>query len=120
MAAASSPRSLIRPRGRRRPPSPTSAITLGLDAVPVRRGVTRVAPGTLLPIAGAHRHRAGVRSFATAIGLPGRTPLEAAALAELVRAAPWSAPSPTCASASIGHSAVAVITDGKTARSAAA
>ncbi|APR75237.1 Hypothetical protein A7982_00583 [Minicystis rosea] len=99
---------------------PEHEITLGLDAIPVRRGVTRVAPGTVLPMAVPVGIAMQSGSFAAAVGMPGRSPLEPAALAELVKGGAVERALADLRERVGGHSAVAVITDGKTARSASA
>jgi hypothetical protein len=100
---------------------PGFEVTLGRDAVPVRRGVTRVAPGTLLPapaplaIAAAHSGR-----FAAAVGLPGRSRIDAADMAPMARGITVEAALAELRDKVGGRAAVAVVTDGKTARVALA
>ncbi|MFT3771328.1 MAG: hypothetical protein QM820_38420 [Minicystis sp.] len=99
---------------------PDLGITVGRDAVPVRRGVTRVAPGTVLPMPVPVGIAVQSGSFAAAVGFPGRTTLEAAALAELVKGGAVAAALAELRERLGGHSAIAVVTDGKAARSATA
>jgi gamma-glutamyltranspeptidase/glutathione hydrolase len=99
-------------------PLPDLELAMGRDAVPVRRGVTRVAPGTVLPMAAPIGIAVHTGTFAAAVGLPGRAALEAAALAELVKGVPVETALADLRAHLGGHSAVAVITDGKTARAA--
>lgn len=103
-------------------PLPDLELTVGRDAVPVRRGVTRLAPGTVLPMPAPIGIAVQTGAFAAAVGLPGRAALDPAALAELVRGA-----SVETALADLrarlgggGREAVAVVTDGKSARAATA
>lgn len=97
---------------------PDLELTVGRDAIPVRRGVTRVAPGTVLPMAVPVGIAMAAHGFAAAVGLPGRGALAAAALAELVAGGAAESALSDLRERLGGHSAVAVITDGKTARSA--
>ncbi|AUX44054.1 hypothetical protein SOCE26_055140 [Sorangium cellulosum] len=63
---------------------PELEIVLGRDAVPVRRGITRLAPGTPLPAAApiAILQRS---AFAAAIALTGRPKVDVSALGALLR-----------------------------------
>jgi gamma-glutamyltranspeptidase/glutathione hydrolase len=99
---------------------PDLEITAGLDAVPVRRGVTRVPPGTVLPSAAPIGIAMASGGFAAAVGLPGRATLEAAALGELVQGAAIESALSALRERLGARGGVAVLTDGKTARSATA
>lgn len=86
------------------------------DAVPVRRGVTRIPPGTPLPAPApmAILHRKG--GFAAAVALPGRTSIDPTRLEALASGAPAaSALAELCDDQGQG-AAIAVLTDGRTAR----
>jgi hypothetical protein len=99
---------------------PDLEIALGRDAVPVRRGVTRIAPGTSLPMAAPIGIAMQPHGFAAAVGLPGRALLDAAALGELVRGAAVESALAGLRDRAGGAGAVAVVTDGRTARGVAA
>ena len=78
---------------------PGLEVTLGRFAVPVRRGVTRVPPGTLLPAPAPVAIAVQSGGFAAAIALLGRPRLDPAEVAEIARAAsPWRRRSPISAS----------------------
>lgn len=93
-------------------------IELGRHAVPVRRGVTRLAPGTALPMAAPVAIAVQTGGFAAAVGLPGRPALDVRALAELTTGAALETALAELRERLGGRAAVAVVTDGKTARSA--
>lgn len=95
-------------------------ISFGRHAVPVRRGVTRVAPGTVLPMAAPIGVAMQSHGFAAAVGLPGRASLSPAALAELLRGGAAEPALIELRDRASSRGAVAVITDGRTARSIAA
>jgi len=97
---------------------PGLEVTLGRWAVPVRRGVTRLAPGTLLPAPAPVAIAVRNGGFAAAVGLPGRQRIEIDLVAELVRGAAMETALADLREKAGGRSAVAVITDGKTARAA--
>ncbi len=94
-------------------PVPDLDLTVGRDAVPVRRGVTRVAPGTLLSAPAPIAIAVGPAGFAAAVGMPGRATVDAAALAEIAKGAAVEA---ALGERAEGRGAVAVVTDGTTAR----
>ncbi len=93
-------------------------MTLGRWAVPVLRGVTRLAPGTLLPAPAPVAIAVQSGGFAAAVGLPGRLRLEVELIAGLVRGAAMETALADLREKAGGRAAVAVITDGKTARAA--
>jgi hypothetical protein len=95
---------------------PELEITIGRDAIPVRRGVTRVAPGTLLAAPAPVAIAVGPGSFAAAVGMPGRASVDVAVLAEVGKGAAVEA---ALAERAEGRGAVAVVTDGTTARTVA-
>jgi gamma-glutamyltranspeptidase/glutathione hydrolase len=98
---------------------PELEVTLGLSAVPVRRGVTRVAPGTLLPAPAPVAIAVQTGGFAAAVALPGSAVLDAAAVAELARGTPVEAALAALRDRAAARAGVAVLTDGKTARAVA-
>lgn len=94
---------------------PALELELGRHAVPVRRGVTRTAPGTPLPALApmALLHRKG--GFAAALALPERTSVEPTSLAALASGARAEAAlAELCAES--GDAAIAVVSDGRVAR----
>ena len=95
-------------------------ITVGRDAVPVRRGVTRLAPGAILPMSAPLAITVQKGGFAAAVGLPGRPSIDVAALGELIKRAALETTLSELRERLGGRMAVAVITDGKTARAASA
>jgi gamma-glutamyltranspeptidase/glutathione hydrolase len=95
-------------------------IEVGRDAVPVRRGVTRLPPGTPLPMAAPLAIAVQNAGFAAAVGLPGRPAIDAAAAGELARGAALETALAELRERLGGRAAVAVVTDGKAARSAQA
>ena len=97
-------------------PVPALEVTLGRDAVPVRRGVTRVAPGTVLPAPAPVAIATGRGGFAAAVGLPGRARLDADDVAALARGVTVETALAELREKGGGRAAVAVVTDGKTAR----
>ena len=97
---------------------PGLEVTLGRSAVPVRRGVTRVAPGTVLPAPAPVAIALQSGGFATAVGLPGRALVEVLAVAGLARGAALETALAELRDHAGGDKAVAVVTDGKTARAA--
>jgi hypothetical protein len=97
---------------------PGFEVTLGRWAVPVRRGVTRLAPGTLLPAPAPIAIAVQSGGFAAAVGLPGRLRIDVDLAAGLVRGSAMETALADLRDKAGGRSAVAVITDGKTARSA--
>ena len=93
------------------------------DAVPVRRGVTRLAPGLALPMAAPVVIAVQTGGFAAALGLPGRPTLSLGALGALgglMKGAALETALAELRERLGGRAAVAVVTDGKTARSARA
>ena len=100
-------------------PVPDLEVVVGRDAIPVRRGVTRLAPGTVLSMAAPIGIVMQSHGFAAAIGLPGRAALEVGGLAELVRGF-TEATLADLRDRAGGHGAVGVVTDGKVARAIAA
>jgi hypothetical protein len=97
---------------------PGLEVTLGLHAVPVRRGVTRLAPGTLLPAPAPLAIAVQAGGFATAVGLPGCARIEVTGLAPLARGAALEAALFELREGAGARAAVAVVTDGKAARAA--
>ncbi len=97
---------------------PDLEVTLGLSAVPVRRGVTRVAPGTLLPAPAPIAIALQSGGFAAAVALPGLRRIEPSFAAELARGSAFETALAQVHERAGGRAAVAVVTDGKTARSA--
>jgi gamma-glutamyltranspeptidase/glutathione hydrolase len=102
-------------------PLPGFEVTLGRDAVPVRRGVTRLAPGTPLPAPAPLAIAAAPGGgFAAAVGLPGLVRIEAQDMAPLARGITLEAALAELREKVGGRAAVAVVSDGKTARVALA
>ena len=99
---------------------PGLELSLGRDAVPVRRGVPRLAPGTPLPAPAPMAIAVQSGGFAVALGLLGRPEVVPASVAHLARAAVETALGELRERAGSRARRVAVITDGKTARSAQA
>jgi gamma-glutamyltranspeptidase/glutathione hydrolase len=95
---------------------PDLELTLGLSAAPVRRGVTRVAPGTLLPAPAPVAIAVRTGGFAAAAALPGRASLDGAAVAELTRGTSVEAALAGLREKASASAGIAVVTDGKTAR----
>jgi len=98
-------------------PVPELGLLLGRDAVPVRRGVTRVSPGTTLPVAAPIAIITRRGGFAAALGLPGRPLIEPSALDELARGAAVETVLTELRTRGGGQTAVGVVTDGRSARS---
>jgi gamma-glutamyltranspeptidase/glutathione hydrolase len=103
-------------------PVPGLELTLGRHAVPVRRGVTRLAPGTVLPAPAPIAVAVAPGGFAAAVGLPGQRRIDASLVAALGTGAAVEAvlgdrfPPSVGAKHASGRAAVAVVTDGKAAR----
>jgi len=95
---------------------PELELELSQDAVPVRRGVTRVSPGTPLPAAAPIAIATRGGSFGAAIGLPGRPLIDLSALEELAKGAAAETVLADLRTRGGGQMAVAVVTDGRTAR----
>ncbi|MCC6559544.1 MAG: hypothetical protein IT372_42040, partial [Polyangiaceae bacterium] len=95
---------------------PELEVAFARDAVPVRRGIPRVTPGTALPAAApiAIVQRAG--GFAVALGLPGETAIAPAALDGLGSGAALEAALSDVCARTGAQSAVAVVRDGRDAR----
>jgi hypothetical protein len=94
---------------------PELELELGRGAIPVRRGVTRTAPGTPLPALApvALLHRKG--GFSAALALTGRGRVEATSLAALASGArAETALAELCAET--GGAAIAAVSDGRAAR----
>jgi gamma-glutamyltranspeptidase/glutathione hydrolase len=97
---------------------PALEVRLGRHAVPVRRGVTRLAPGTVLPASAPIGIAAQAGGAAVAMGFAGRVHLEPDAFAWIPEGTAME-PSLSAQRARLGATAaVAVLTDGKTARAA--
>lgn len=94
---------------------PDLEIVLGCDAVPVRRGVPRLAPGTLLPTAApiALLQRG---TFSAAVALPGRPTLDVGGLAALLRGTALEAALEEIRGKAKAENAVAVSCDERGAR----
>ncbi|XXT14366.1 hypothetical protein WME94_29370 [Sorangium sp. So ce429] len=94
---------------------PELDIVLGRDAVPVRRGITRLAPGTPLPAAApiAILQRS---TFAAAIALTGRPKLEVNALVALLRGTAFEAALHDVRTQMGADGALAVLRDERDAR----
>lgn len=101
-------------------PVPDLGITLGRDAVPVMRGVPRVSPGTVLPAAAPVGIVVKSGGFSVAVGLPGQRALDGTALGELVTGASAETALAGLRERLGGRGAVAVVTDGKSARALSA
>jgi gamma-glutamyltranspeptidase/glutathione hydrolase len=97
---------------------PDLEVTLGLHAVPVRRGVTRVAPGTLLPAPAPIAIATQSGGFAAAMGVSGLAWIEPSAAATLAGGAALETALGALRDQAGGRAAAAVATDGKTARAA--
>jgi hypothetical protein len=95
---------------------PELEVTLGRTAVPVRRGVTRVAPGTVLRASAPIAIALQSGGFAAAVGLPGLRSVDAVSTAELARGASLETALAALHDRVGGRAAVAVVTDGKSAR----
>jgi gamma-glutamyltranspeptidase/glutathione hydrolase len=98
---------------------PDLGLAMGRDAVPVRRGVTRVAPGTVLAMPAPVAVAVQAGGFAVAAGAPGLAAIDAAALGEVLRGALTEGALAGLRAGNGsggGRAAVAVITDGRTAR----
>lgn len=95
---------------------PELELTLGRDAVPVRRGIPRVSPGTPLPTAApiAILQRAG--GFAAAVGLPGEIAISAGALGKIASGLSIEVALADVRVRAGARAAVAVARDGRTAR----
>ena len=94
-------------------PWPSLELTIGRDAIPVRRGVTRVAPGTPLAAPAPVAIASGAGGFAVAVGMRGRSTVDADVLAAIAGGAAAEA---ALGERAEGRGAVAVVTDGTTAR----
>jgi len=92
---------------------PELGLTIGRDAIPVRRGVTRTAPGTLLAAPAPVAIAVGAGRLAAAVGMPGRSAVDLAVLAEIAKGAAAAA---VLGEHAQGRGAVAIVTDGTTAR----
>lgn len=99
---------------------PDLELVVAREAVPVRRGVTRLPPGTVLPMAAPVGIVMRAHGFAAAIGAPGRGSLEPAALAELARGFSTEAALAELRDRTGARGAIGVVTDGKVARAVAA
>jgi gamma-glutamyltranspeptidase/glutathione hydrolase len=97
-------------------PLPGFEVTLGGSAVPVRRGVTRVPPGTLLPSPAPVAIAVQSGGFAVALALPGRPRVDPADAAAVARSAPIDQALADLRDRTGGRPVVAVVTDGKAAR----
>ncbi len=84
----------------------------------MRRGVTRLAPGTILPAPAPVAIAVQNAGFAAAVGLPGRLRIDVDLVAGLVRGAAMETALGDLREKAGGRAAVAVITDGKMARAA--
>jgi hypothetical protein len=97
---------------------PGLEVTLGRFAVPVRRGVTRVAPGTVLPAPAPVAIAVQSGGFAAAVGLAGRPLVAVSDMAALARGAALETAVAELRDRVSARAAAAVMTDGKTARAA--
>jgi gamma-glutamyltranspeptidase/glutathione hydrolase len=97
---------------------PEIELAVGRDAVPVRRGVTRLAPGTLLSAAAPIAVLMQGAGFAAAVGLPGRPLIEAESLRALAGGMALEAALAELRERTGSRAAVAAATDGRTARTA--
>jgi gamma-glutamyltranspeptidase/glutathione hydrolase len=97
---------------------PDLEVGLPGGAVPVRRGVTRVAPGTVLPAPHPIAIATQPGGFSAAVGLADGAKLEPRDLAWLTGGTPLEAALAETRAKSAARAAVAVLTDGKTARDA--
>jgi gamma-glutamyltranspeptidase/glutathione hydrolase len=97
---------------------PGLEVSLGRSAIPVRRGVTRVAPGTLLPALAPLAVAVQRGGFAVAVGVPGRALVAVADVAALARGAGMETALAELRDKVGARTALAVLTDGKTARAA--
>ena len=95
---------------------PGFEVRIGGAAVPVRRGVTRVPPGALLPSPAPVAIAVQSGGFAAAIALLGRPHLDPAEVADIARGIAVEKALADLRDRLGGRAAVAVITDGKTAR----
>src|SRR4029079_13247635 len=95
---------------------PELEIEVRRDAIPVRRGVTRVAPGTPVPAPAPVAILSRTGGFAASVALPGRPRIEPSHLVALGSgAAVEAALNELCDQ--VGEFAIAVVTDGRVARS---
>jgi gamma-glutamyltranspeptidase/glutathione hydrolase len=95
---------------------PGFEVSIGGDAVPVRRGVTRIPPGTLLPSPAPVAIAVQNGGFATAIALLGPAHLDAVDVAGIARGIAVENALADLRERLGARRAIAVITDGKTAR----
>jgi gamma-glutamyltranspeptidase/glutathione hydrolase len=95
---------------------PELEIGLMGGAVPVRRGVTRVAPGTLLPAPAPIAIASQPGGFAAAMGLADVARLDPGELAWVAGGGSMEAALADVRARAAARAAVAVLTDGKTAR----
>ena len=99
---------------------PALEVTLGLHGVPVRRGVPRVTPGTVLPAPAPIAIAGQSGGFSLAVGASGRTRLEPASVAGLARGPALEAALAVLREEVGGRAAAAIVTDGNAARGALA
>jgi gamma-glutamyltranspeptidase/glutathione hydrolase len=97
---------------------PDLEVALPVGAAPVRRGVTRVAPGTVLPAPHPIAIATQPGGFSAAVGLADGARLEPGDLAWVTGGTPLEAALAEMRVKSGARAAVAVLTDGKTARDA--
>jgi gamma-glutamyltranspeptidase/glutathione hydrolase len=95
---------------------PELELEVGREAMPVRRGVTRITPGTPLLSAApmAILHRKG--GFAAAIALPGQLHVDPTSLAALSRGVAAETALADLSAQGRSGTAIAVVSDGRTAR----
>jgi gamma-glutamyltranspeptidase/glutathione hydrolase len=97
---------------------PGLEVTLGLHAVPVRRGVTRLAPGTVLPGPAPLVVAVQPGVFAAAVGVAGRASIDPLSAVGLAGGAAVERALADLKDRQGGRHVVAVVTDGKAARAA--
>jgi gamma-glutamyltranspeptidase/glutathione hydrolase len=95
---------------------PDLEISLDLSAVPVRRGVTRVSPGTVLPARAPIAIAVQPGSFSAAVGLPGAQLVDPGRVGALAKGAAAETALAELRESAGARAAIAVVTDGKTAR----
>lgn len=99
---------------------PELDIAVGREAIPVRRGVTRVAPGTPLLAPAPLLALTKPGGFIAAVGLPGRPFIEPASAVGLADGTSIDTAIGELRDRAGGRSAIAVLSDGRSARSASA